>query len=185
MTAPQICFGKARAISSAPASPARRPPGRSRIAGVRVVLHEMRPQRMTEAHRTEALAELVCLPTPFAPTTPPTMAGPGCCTAENAPAGLADHALGPMPTRYRPAARLAVDRERLFSAAVTQALEKSPADRKSTAPEVAGLPPGRSGRNVIVADRPPSPRRRWRMRSANSPTKSALAFFDAIAPDRT
>ena len=29
-------------------------------AGVRVVLHEMRPQRMTEAHRTEGLAELVC-----------------------------------------------------------------------------------------------------------------------------
>src|SRR5438132_2149987 len=29
-------------------------------AGVRVVLHEMRPLRMTEAHRTEGLAELVC-----------------------------------------------------------------------------------------------------------------------------
>src|ERR1700709_376791 len=29
-------------------------------AGVPVVLHEMRPVRMTEAHRTEGLAELVC-----------------------------------------------------------------------------------------------------------------------------
>ena len=29
-------------------------------AGVHVILHEMRPQRMTEAHRTEGLAELVC-----------------------------------------------------------------------------------------------------------------------------
>src|SRR6202012_3151099 len=29
-------------------------------AGIRVVLHEMRPNRMTEAHRTEGLAELVC-----------------------------------------------------------------------------------------------------------------------------
>src|SRR5258705_10899556 len=29
-------------------------------AGVRVVLHEMRPDRMTEAHRTDGLAELVC-----------------------------------------------------------------------------------------------------------------------------
>src|ERR1700681_2735338 len=28
--------------------------------GVPVVLHEMRPQRMTEAHKTEGLAELVC-----------------------------------------------------------------------------------------------------------------------------
>src|SRR5258708_8992675 len=29
-------------------------------AGIRVVLHEMRPDRMTEAHRTDGLAELVC-----------------------------------------------------------------------------------------------------------------------------
>jgi methylenetetrahydrofolate--tRNA-(uracil-5-)-methyltransferase len=29
-------------------------------AGVPVILHEMRPSRMTEAHRTEGLAELVC-----------------------------------------------------------------------------------------------------------------------------
>src|ERR1700742_2717209 len=29
-------------------------------AGCRVVLHEMRPIRMTEAHRTDSLAELVC-----------------------------------------------------------------------------------------------------------------------------
>src|SRR5215813_10779463 len=29
-------------------------------AGARVILHEMRPQRMTEAHRTDGLAELVC-----------------------------------------------------------------------------------------------------------------------------
>ena len=29
-------------------------------AGVPVILHEMRPVRMTEAHRTDSLAELVC-----------------------------------------------------------------------------------------------------------------------------
>ena len=29
-------------------------------AGVPVVLHEMRPVRMTEAHKTDGLAELVC-----------------------------------------------------------------------------------------------------------------------------
>src|ERR671928_2191264 len=29
-------------------------------AGVPVVLHEMRPRRMTEAHKTDGLAELVC-----------------------------------------------------------------------------------------------------------------------------
>src|SRR5258708_12369430 len=30
------------------------------LAGVPVVLHEMRPTRSTEAHRTDGLAELVC-----------------------------------------------------------------------------------------------------------------------------
>uniref|UniRef100_UPI00148F7FDF FAD-dependent oxidoreductase n=1 Tax=Acinetobacter baumannii TaxID=470 RepID=UPI00148F7FDF len=29
-------------------------------SGIPVVLHEMRPQRMTEAHRTGGCAELVC-----------------------------------------------------------------------------------------------------------------------------
>ena len=29
-------------------------------AGLPVVIHEMRPQRTTEAHRTSGLAELVC-----------------------------------------------------------------------------------------------------------------------------
>ncbi|MGL4559272.1 MAG: FAD-dependent oxidoreductase, partial [Afipia sp.] len=29
-------------------------------AGVNVVLHEMRPTRTTDAHRTDSLAELVC-----------------------------------------------------------------------------------------------------------------------------
>ncbi|MFN5665843.1 FAD-dependent oxidoreductase, partial [Bradyrhizobium sp.] len=29
-------------------------------SGIRAVLHEMRPHRMTEAHRTEGCAELVC-----------------------------------------------------------------------------------------------------------------------------
>jgi methylenetetrahydrofolate--tRNA-(uracil-5-)-methyltransferase len=29
-------------------------------AGVPVVIHEMRPKRMTDAHKTESLAELVC-----------------------------------------------------------------------------------------------------------------------------
>src|SRR4051812_44196468 len=28
--------------------------------GIQVVLHEMRPERMTEAHKTEGCAELVC-----------------------------------------------------------------------------------------------------------------------------
>lgn len=40
-------------------------------AGVPVVLHEMRPVRGTDAHRTDSLAELVCSNS-FVPTTPKT-----------------------------------------------------------------------------------------------------------------
>ena len=29
-------------------------------AGIRVIVHEMRPDRMTDAHKTDSLAELVC-----------------------------------------------------------------------------------------------------------------------------
>ena len=47
-------------------------------AGVPVVLHEMRPIQTTEAHKTDALAELVCSNS-FAPTIARIMRS-GCCT---------------------------------------------------------------------------------------------------------
>ena len=47
-------------MSSAPALPARRPPGRWRGAALPVVLHEMRPQAVTPVHKTGFAAELVC-----------------------------------------------------------------------------------------------------------------------------
>ena len=125
-------------------------------AGVRVVLHEMRPIRMTEAHRTEGLAELVCSI---------------LCSddAANNAVGLL-HAemrrLGSLTMRAADANQvpaLAVDRDG-FSSAVSKALHDHPLieiDRN----EIAGLPPADWG-NVIVATGPRL-RRRWRTPSAS------------------
>src|SRR3981081_2796811 len=117
-------------------------------AGIPVVLHEMRPQRMTEAHRTEGLAELVC-----------SNSFRSDDAANNA-VGLL-HAemrrLGSLIMRSADANQvpaggaLAVDRDG-FSTAVTQALENHPLieiDRR----EIKGLPPA-DWRNVIVATGP-------------------------------
>src|SRR5215468_10363471 len=117
-------------------------------SGIRVVLHEMRPERMTEAHRTEGLAELVC-----------SNSFRSDDAANNA-VGLL-HAemrrLGSLVMRAADANQvpaggaLAVDREG-FSEAVTRALHEHPRIDVRRG-EVAGLPPvGWS--NVIVATGP-------------------------------
>src|ERR1051325_1414783 len=117
-------------------------------AGVRVVLHEMRPQRMTEAHRTDGLAELVCSNSFRSDDAANNAVGllhaemrrlgsliMRCADTNQVPAGGA----------------LAVDRDG-FSAAVTRARHDHPLieiDRT----EIAGLPPAEWG-NVIVATGP-------------------------------
>ena len=144
-------------------------------AGVRVVLHEMRPTRMTEAHRTGSLAELVC-----------SNSFRSDDAANNA-VGLL-HAemrrLGSLIMRAADANQvpaggaLAVDREG-FSAAVTRALAEHPLiDIRRT--EVEGLPP-EDWRNVIVATGPlTSAPLADAIRQLSG--ENALAFFDAIAP---
>jgi methylenetetrahydrofolate--tRNA-(uracil-5-)-methyltransferase len=144
-------------------------------SGVRVVLHEMRPERMTEAHRTDGLAELVC-----------SNSFRSDDAANNA-VGLL-HAemrrLGSLIMRAADANQvpaggaLAVDRDG-FSAAVTKALHEHPLiDIKRN--EVAGLPP-EEWRNVIVATGPlTSAPLAEAIRQLTDET--ALAFFDAIAP---
>jgi len=144
-------------------------------AGVHAVLHEMRPNRMTEAHRTEALAELVCSNS-FRSDD-----------AVNNAVGLL-HAemrrLGSLIMRAADANQvpaggaLAVDREG-FSAAVTKALNEHPLiDIQRD--EVAGLPPADWG-NVIVATGPlTSAPLADAIRALTD--ENALAFFDAIAP---
>src|SRR5436305_1962462 len=140
-----------------------------------VVLHEMRPQRMTEAHRTEGCAELVC-----------SNSFRSDDAANNA-VGLL-HAemrrLGSLIMRSADANQvpaggaLAVDRDG-FSAAVTRALHEHPLIEIARG-EIAGLPPA-DWDNVIVATGPlTSAPLADAIRALTD--ENALAFFDAIAP---
>jgi methylenetetrahydrofolate--tRNA-(uracil-5-)-methyltransferase len=144
-------------------------------SGVSVVLHEMRPARMTEAHRTDGFAELVC-----------SNSFRSDDAANNA-VGLL-HAemrrLGSLIMRAADANQvpaggaLAVDREG-FSAAVTKALNDHPLIEISRG-EIAGLPPT-EWNNVVVATGPlTSAPLADAIRALTD--ESALAFFDAIAP---
>jgi methylenetetrahydrofolate--tRNA-(uracil-5-)-methyltransferase len=144
-------------------------------AGCRVVLHEMRPVRMTEAHVTSGMAELVC-----------SNSFRSDDAANNA-VGLL-HAemrrLGSLIMRAADANQvpaggaLAVDRDG-FSAAVTRALEAHPRIEIDRA-EIAGLPRS-DWDNVIIATGPlTSAPLADAIRELTDET--ALAFFDAIAP---
>jgi len=143
--------------------------------GIRVVLHEMRPKRMTDAHRTDGLAELVC-----------SNSFRSDDAANNA-VGLLHAELRRLGSLVMQAAdrhqvpaggALAVDRDG-FSAAVGAALASHPLI-EIRREEVAGLPP-EDWASVIIATGPlTSPA------LANAVTgltgEGALAFFDAIAP---
>jgi methylenetetrahydrofolate--tRNA-(uracil-5-)-methyltransferase len=144
-------------------------------AGLAVVLHEMRPDRMTEAHRTDGLAELVC-----------SNSFRSDDAANNA-VGLL-HAemrrLGSLIMRAADANQvpaggaLAVDRDG-FSSAVTRALNEHPGIEIRRG-EIAGLPPA-DWDNVIIATGPlTSVALADAIRELTD--ENALAFFDAIAP---
>ena len=144
-------------------------------AGVPVVLHEMRPVRPTEAHHTDALAELVCSNS-FRSDDAATNAV-GLLHAEM-------RRLGSLIMRAADANQvpaggaLAVDRVG-FSAAVTKALSEHPRI-EIRREEVAGLPPA-DWSNVIVATGPlTSPSLAEAIRALTG--EESLAFFDAIAP---
>jgi methylenetetrahydrofolate--tRNA-(uracil-5-)-methyltransferase len=144
-------------------------------AGIDVILHEMRPERMTEAHRTDTPAELVC-----------SNSFRSDDAANNA-VGLL-HAemrkLGSLIMRAADANQvpaggaLAVDRDG-FSAAVAKALEGHPRIELRRG-EIKGLPPA-DWSNVIIATGPLTAQP-----LADSirelTDENALAFFDAIAP---
>jgi methylenetetrahydrofolate--tRNA-(uracil-5-)-methyltransferase len=144
-------------------------------AGIPVILHEMRPHRMTDAHRTDGLAELVCSNSFRSDDALNNAVGllhaemrrlgsliMRCADANQVPAGGA----------------LAVDRDG-FSDAVTKALHDHPLITLSRA-EVDGLPPA-EWHNVIVATGPlTSEPLAQAIRELTD--ENALAFFDAIAP---
>lgn len=143
--------------------------------GMPVVLHEMRPTRMTEAHRTDGLAELVC-----------SNSFRSDDAANNA-VGLLHAEMRRLDSLIMRAAdanqvpaggALAVDRDG-FSAAVTKALNDHPLIEIARG-EVAGLPPAEWS-NVIVATGPlTSAPLADAIRELTD--ENALAFFDAIAP---
>ena len=143
--------------------------------GAKVVLHEMRPKRETDAHQTDGLAELVCSNSFRSDDHQYNAVGllheemrrcnsiiMQSADKHKLPAGGA----------------LAVDRD-AFSNAVTEALEAHPnitIDRN----EVAGLPP-KDWSNVILATGPlTSPALAEGIQSITN--ADSLSFFDAIAP---
>jgi methylenetetrahydrofolate--tRNA-(uracil-5-)-methyltransferase len=142
--------------------------------GVPVVLHEMRPVRSTAAHKTEALAELVCSNS-FRSDERETNAV-GLLHEEMRRLGSLIMRCG--DTHQVPAGgALAVDRDG-FSAAVTSTLEAHPLIE--IAREEIALPP-REWDSVIVATGPlTSPALADSIRQLTG--EDSLAFFDAIAP---
>jgi len=144
-------------------------------SGVPVVLHEMRPVRMTEAHKTDGFAELVCSNSFRSDDAEQNAVGLlheemrrcgslilQAADAHKVPAGGA----------------LAVDRDG-FSAQVTETLRNHPLVTVERG-EIAGLPPA-DWDNVIVATGPlTSPALADAVRDLTG--EAELAFFDAIAP---
>jgi methylenetetrahydrofolate--tRNA-(uracil-5-)-methyltransferase len=144
-------------------------------AGVRVVLHEMRPVRGTDAHHTDGLAELVCSNS-FRSDD-----------AQNNAVGLLHEEMrraGSLILRAADAHRLpaggalAVDRDG-FSAAVTAALADH-ARIEIRREEVAGLPPQEWGSTIIATGPLTSLALADSVRTLTN--DDGLAFFDAIAP---
>ena len=144
-------------------------------SGVPVVLHEMRPQRTTAAHKSAALAELVCSNSFRSDDKELNAVGllheemrrlgsliMRTADANQVPAGTA----------------LAVDRDG-FAAAVTAALAAHPLIEVRRE-EIAGLPPA-DWDSVIIATGPlTSPALADAI--AKLTGEDALAFFDAIGP---
>jgi methylenetetrahydrofolate--tRNA-(uracil-5-)-methyltransferase len=144
-------------------------------AGVPAVIHEMRPTRTTEAHKTEGLAELVCSNSFRSDDVDYNAVGLlheemrragslilQCGDAHRVPAGAA----------------LAVDRDG-FSQAVEAAITAHPlitVERN----EVAGLPPAEWDSAIVATGPLTSLALSEALQQLTG--EGALAFFDAIAP---
>jgi methylenetetrahydrofolate--tRNA-(uracil-5-)-methyltransferase len=144
-------------------------------AGARVVLHEMRPVRGTDAHQTDSLAELVCSNSFRSDDW------------ENNAVGLLHEEMrrcGSLIMRAADAHKLpaggalAVDRHG-FSAEITRAIEGHP-NIEIAREEIAGLPP-KEWASVVIATGPlTAPALAEAVRALSG--EESLSFFDAIAP---
>jgi methylenetetrahydrofolate--tRNA-(uracil-5-)-methyltransferase len=143
--------------------------------GIPVILHEMRPVRGTEAHKTDRLAELVCSNS-FRSDDRETNAV-GLLHEELRRADSLIMRMGDA-NQVPAGGALAVDREG-FANAITEALAAHPLVALDRG-EVAGLPP-EDWDSVIVATGPlTSPALAEAVRGLTG--EESLAFFDAIAP---
>jgi methylenetetrahydrofolate--tRNA-(uracil-5-)-methyltransferase len=144
-------------------------------AGVPVILHEMRPVRGTDAHKTDGLAELVCSNS-FRSDDAQSNAV-GLLHAEMRLAGSL--VMAAADAHQVPAGgALAVDRDG-FSQAVTEKLVAHPLitiERE----EIGGLPPPDWDQAIIATGPLTAPSLAQAI--AESTGADALAFFDAIAP---
>ncbi len=143
--------------------------------GVDVILHEMRPERQTPAHKTQHCAELVCSNS-FRSDD-----------AQYNAVGLLHEEMRRMNSLIMregdkaavPAGgALAVDRD-IFSSNVTEALQAHPRITLERG-EIAGLPP-EEWKHVIIATGPLTSDALARDIQAMT-GEDALAFFDALAP---
>ncbi len=144
-------------------------------AGVPVVLHEMRPERGTEAHKTGDFAELVCSNSFRSDDAEQNAVG-----LLHAEMRRASSLIMAVADRHKVPAggALAVDRDG-FAAEVTATLKRHPLVTIGRG-EIAGLPPA-DWDNVIVATGPlTSPALAEAIRGLTG--EADLAFFDAIAP---
>ena len=143
--------------------------------GVSVVLHEMRPVRGTDAHKTDGLAELVCSNSFRSDDAESNAVG-----VIHAEMRLAGSLIMASADRHQVPAggALAVDREG-FSAAVTKALEDHPLITIERG-EVDGLPPEAWGPTIVATGPLTAPGLAAGIAEATG--RDALAFFDAIAP---
>lgn len=143
--------------------------------GIPVVLHEMRPQRSTDAHLTDGLAELVCSNSFRSDDAQANAVG--VLHAEMRQAGslvMASADRNQVPA----GGALAVDREG-FSRAVTAALETHPLI-EIRREELTGLPPEAWDSTIVATGPLTSPALAEAIGALTG--ESALAFFDAIAP---
>ncbi len=143
--------------------------------GVHVRLHEMRPQRMTDAHQTGKMAELVCSNSFRSDDADTNAVGllhaemrlassliMQCGDANKVPAGSA----------------LAVDREE-FADHVTNKLQSHP-NIEIISAEVSGLPNKEDGLSIIATGPLTAPGLASEIAAATG--EDELSFFDAIAP---
>ncbi|MEX3009191.1 methylenetetrahydrofolate--tRNA-(uracil(54)-C(5))-methyltransferase (FADH(2)-oxidizing) TrmFO [Hoeflea sp. TYP-13] len=143
--------------------------------GVPAILHEMRPVRGTDAHKTDGLAELVCSNSFRSDDHNANAVG-----VLHQEMRLAGSLIMASADKHQVPAgsALAVDRDG-FSDAVTEALERHPLITIDRA-EITGLPPEDWKQSIIATGPLTAPSLASAIQEATG--AEALAFFDAIAP---